>query len=152
MIWFLDKRNTPKALIVVLALFLLIDGFLFYRYQIMETTAASVPSLDDAVPSAAKEGHGPTEQEEEEEEEEAAAAAAAAEDKGPDNEAARSDGEKKGNLEAQENDSTTAPTPFPPDSAPPAGSPTPVAAENAAVLPAQQEGPVGAYPDPVYEE
>src|SRR5215212_7445705 len=107
MIWFLDKLNTARALIVVLALFRLIDGILFYRYQLVETTAASVPSLEDAVPSAAKEGHDPGEQTEEE-------AVAAAEDKGPDNEAARSDGEKKGNLEAQENDSTSAPTPYPP--------------------------------------
>ena len=125
----------------MLTLFLLIDGFLFYRYQLMETTAASVPSLEDAVPSAAKEDYDPSEQEEE------------PGDKGPDNEAARSDGEKKGNLEAQENDPASAPTPYPPpDSAPPAGSPTPVAPENVAVLPAQQEAPVGAYPNPVYEE
>lgn len=140
MIRFFDKLNTPRALIVVLALILLVDGFLFYQYRLSETTAASAPSLEDAVPAAAKEDGVLSEQEDEQ-----------PGDKETSNEADQSDGEKKGELEARESDSTSAPTPYPPASAPAAGFP-PVAAEDAAVLPAQEEAPVPAYPEPAYEE
>ena len=144
MIRFFDKLNTPRAFIVVLALFVLVDGFLFYRYRLTETTAASVPSLEGAVPAAAKEDGGLSEQEEDEQ----------PGDEEGNNEPDQSDREKKGDLEALKTDSTVAPTPYPlPASAPPEGSPTPVAAENAALLTAQEEAPVpAAYPEPVYEE
>jgi len=142
MIRFFDTLNTPKALIVVLALFLLIDGLLFYQYRLTETTAASVPSLD-AVPAAAKEDGGLSSEQEEDE----------PGDEETNNEAKHSDSEKKGELEALKTDSTVAPIPYPPPAlVPPAGSLAPVAAENAAVLPAQEETPVSAYPEPVYEE
>src|SRR5215211_5353604 len=101
---FFDKLNTPRALIVVLALFLLIDGFLFYQYRLTQTTAASVPSLEGAVPAMVKEDGGLSEQEEEEE--------PAGEE--TDTEATQSEGEKKGELEALETDSTSAPTSYPP--------------------------------------
>ena len=35
----LDAANTPKALIGALVLFILLDGLLFYRYQ-LETSSA----------------------------------------------------------------------------------------------------------------
>src|SRR5215212_834065 len=38
---FLDKLNTPRALIIVLVPFLIVDGFLFYRYQQLTTSAAA---------------------------------------------------------------------------------------------------------------
>src|SRR5215218_10519646 len=38
---FLNKLNTPRALIIVLVPFLIVDGFLFYRYQQLTTSAAA---------------------------------------------------------------------------------------------------------------
>ena len=41
MVRFLEKLNTPRAVIVVLVLFLGVDGFLFYRYQLIELPVTS---------------------------------------------------------------------------------------------------------------
>src|SRR5215218_9833425 len=38
---FLNKLNTPRALIIVLVPFLIVDGFLFYRYQQLTASAAA---------------------------------------------------------------------------------------------------------------
>src|SRR5919112_949397 len=47
MIKLFDRLNTLTPLVVALILFLVVDGFLFYRYwSTMETTAASEPSVD----------------------------------------------------------------------------------------------------------
>jgi len=51
---FLEKLNRPRALIIVLALFLSVKGFLFYRYQqLMQSAAADLPQ-------ATAERHGRT--------------------------------------------------------------------------------------------
>jgi hypothetical protein len=39
--WLFEKLNTPMTVAVVLVLFLVVDGFLFYRYQ------ASIPDTDN---------------------------------------------------------------------------------------------------------
>ncbi len=39
----LDRLNTPRVLFVVLALFLILDGLLFYRYQLLHAASASSP-------------------------------------------------------------------------------------------------------------
>ena len=41
-----DKLNTPVVLAVVLMLVLVVNGLLFYRYQIAKDTAAATPSVD----------------------------------------------------------------------------------------------------------
>ena len=40
---FLDALNTPRVLFVVLALFLIVDGLLFYRYRLLDTASTSSP-------------------------------------------------------------------------------------------------------------
>jgi hypothetical protein len=136
-----DKLNTPTALIVVLVLFLLVDGFLFYRYRFTtETATASAPSLDISL-ATYKEDDGPSEEEE-----------PAVKESG--NEAEQPNGEKKGILGAEEPETGFSPVQAPSYTAVPAQSaeqPALVAVENTAVLPAQ-EAPVPTYPTPVYEE
>ena len=41
---FLERLNTPGAVFVVLALFLVVDGWIFYRYRALETATTS-PSV-----------------------------------------------------------------------------------------------------------
>ena len=134
-----EKLNTPTALVVVLVLFLVVDGFLFYRYWLTtETAASSAPSID-AVPATYKEDEGPSEQEEPAVKE-------------SDDEAEQPNGEKNGVLGAEEPETEPAPLLAPDPTAPaqPMDQPTLVAAENAAALPAPVPAP--AYPEPFYEE
>ena len=66
---FLDNLNRPMALIIVLVLFLIVNGFLFYRHQqliksatadlprtITERSAATLPQ--DPVPATDSEDYG----------------------------------------------------------------------------------------------
>ena len=46
MVRLVDKLNTPWVLAVVLVLFLIVDGLLLYRYQLVKGTAAATPSVD----------------------------------------------------------------------------------------------------------
>ncbi len=46
MVRLVDKLNTPWLLAVVLVLFLIVDGLLLYRYQLVKGTAAATPSVD----------------------------------------------------------------------------------------------------------
>ena len=136
----LDNLNTPMALVVVLALFLVVDGFLGYRYWLTtETATSSTPSIDTVLASS-KEDDGPSEQEEPAVEE-------------SDDEAEQPNGEKNGVLGAEEPETEPAPLSAP-DPATPAQPPVDqvalAAAENAAVLPAPVPAPT--YPEPVYEE
>jgi|SRR5215212_650678 len=117
------KLNTPKAVVVVLALLLVINGLLFYRYELTKTSAATTPSLEGASLVAEKsEGDGSTGQEEERGTQETVDAAESY------------DGEVNDGPEAQQTDSeaSSAPNPYPPPAseAPPAGSPTPATAED----------------------
>ncbi|CAA9293115.1 MAG: hypothetical protein AVDCRST_MAG93-4052 [uncultured Chloroflexia bacterium] len=43
---FLDKLNTPQAVAVVLMFFLVVNGFLFYRYQQLEVNNATSTIID----------------------------------------------------------------------------------------------------------
>ena len=135
-----DKLNTPAALVAVLVLFLVVDGFLGYRYWLTtESAAASAPSID-AVLATYKEDDDPGEQEEPTVKE-------------SEDEAEQPNGEKNGVLGAEEPETEPAPLSAP-DPATPAQPPVDqaalAAAENAAALPAPVPAP--AYPEPVYYE
>src|ERR687885_1471935 len=54
---FVDKLNTPMAVLVVLVFFLVVDGFLFYSHQ------QAPQSLNDASASAEETGASPTSEE-----------------------------------------------------------------------------------------
>ena len=58
MMRFLDKLNTPMAVLVVLVFFLLLDGFLFYSHQ-----QEAPQSLNDAPASAEETSASPTSEE-----------------------------------------------------------------------------------------
>ena len=134
-----DRLNTPAALVIVLVLFLVVDGFLGYRYWLTtETAASSAPSIDTVL-ATYKEADGPSEQEE----------PAAKES---DDEAEQTNSEKNGALAAEEPETEPAPlsAPDPATPAQPVDQAALAAAENAAVLPAPVPAP--AYPEPVYEE
>ncbi len=130
-----DKLNSPRAVVVALALFLVVNGLLaYYHYRSTENSAAAEPSIGIAL-SANREDDGVSEQEDEQGDAEI------------DDEAEQPESEKQGVLGTQE----TGPEPAPvltPD--PPVSTPPPATAKDPAVLPAPV--PTPAYPEPVYEE
>src|SRR5215218_46846 len=126
MVKFFDKLNTLRAVIVVLALFLVVDSFLFYRYRLMDAAAASAPASApslEAVPAAAKEDDAHLS--EQEDEDDSGDEESGDEAVQPDSE---NDSEKQGMLEAHEAEAGPVPvaTPDPPPaSTPSAADPTP---------------------------
>ena len=65
--WFVEKLNTTGAVVIVLALFLVVDGFLLYRYQQSLPDAGDVSTTqpDTGLATAPTEGvSAPLEQEE----------------------------------------------------------------------------------------
>jgi hypothetical protein len=141
MVRLVDKLNTPRAVAIVLVLFLVVDGLLYYRYQLAESTAAATPSLDASL-SVNREVGGPSIQQ------------VAGAEETYNNEGEQPESEEKGVLGAQEIEPEPAPpapvlSRYPPASAPLMDNLTPVTGgEKPAVLPALEP----AYPEPVYEQ
>jgi len=123
----IEKLNNPKSVFVVLALLLVVNGLLFYRYQLTMTSAATTPSLDGASLVAEKsEDDSSTRQEEEPGANETV------------DEAESYNGQKNDGHETNQTESEASPAPNlypPPASAPPADSPAPVAAEDSTLPP-----------------
>jgi len=154
---FLDKLNTPRALIIVLVPFLIVDGFLFYRYQQLTTSAAAdfpqaAAELSAAtLPEDAVSATDNSEEDGADDEQEEAGTKERADD-----EADSSTSEEKVGPEAQETkpeQEVPAPTPYPPP-APlqPVEEPALVAAEDPDFSPAPLPAS-GYYPDESpYEE
>ena len=63
MVKFFDRLNTPRAVAVALAFFLLVDGFLFYRYQQQLEGDNAIRPIIDAKSVAAEETIASVEQE-----------------------------------------------------------------------------------------
>lgn len=49
---FLEKLNTPKAVVVVLVFFLVVNGFLYYRHQLADLLAIASPTATETLVSA----------------------------------------------------------------------------------------------------